>query len=74
MHVRPVTRGGCPPAKMFAPLEKCVGHSLKLLAIVEKIWPPLKAHFAPIVSQAGYGPATRTSSTYDDFQMSCNVI
>ena len=31
---------GANPAKFFAPLEKCVGHSLK-------IWAPLRKHFAP---------------------------
>jgi len=30
-----------PPRKIFAPPGKCVGHSLKILDIVEKIWAPL---------------------------------
>jgi len=38
MVSRPVTRGGHreekPPAKLFAPLEKSVGYSCKLLDIV----------------------------------------
>jgi len=32
---------------LFAPLEKCVGHGLKLLDIVQKIWAPLRRLFAP---------------------------
>jgi len=41
---------------MFAPLEKCTGHNLKLLDIVQKIWAPLRKLFQPLmVSQAGYG-------------------
>ena len=35
------------PRKFFAPLEKCVGHSLKILDIVQKIWPHLGKLFAP---------------------------
>jgi len=31
---RPITRGTSPPRKIFAPREKSVGHSLKLLDIV----------------------------------------
>jgi len=31
------------------PLEKCVGHSLKLLEIVQKFWAPLRKLFAPPV-------------------------
>jgi len=42
---------------MFAPLEKSVGHRLKLLDIVQKSWASLRKLFAPLlVSQAGYGP------------------
>jgi len=33
--------------QLFAPLEKCVGHSLKLLDIVQKIWAPLGKLFVP---------------------------
>jgi len=48
---RPVTRGaqgGEAPLENFSPsLEKCVGHSLKLLDIVQKIWAPLGKLFAP---------------------------
>ena len=36
-----------PPRKCFAPLEKCVGHSFKILDIVQKIWAPLRKLFAP---------------------------
>jgi len=32
---------------MFAPLENSVGHTLKLLDIVQKIWAPLGELFAP---------------------------
>ena len=36
------------PYKTFRPpLEKCVGYSLKLLDIVQKIWAPLRKFFAP---------------------------
>jgi len=39
------------------PLEKFVGHSLKILDIVQKNW-PLSENSSPlVVSQAGYGPA-----------------
>ena len=31
-------RGEKPPRNFFAPLEKCVGHRLKLLDIVQKLW------------------------------------
>jgi len=31
---RPLTRGQSPPRKFFAPLEKYVGHNLKVLDIV----------------------------------------
>ena len=34
--------GAKPPLKIFPPpLEKCIGHRLKLLDIVQKIWAPL---------------------------------
>jgi len=42
-----VAQGGLhPPAKFFYPLEKRVGHSLKLLGKVKKIWSPLRKSFA----------------------------
>jgi len=44
-------QGGTKP-----PLEKCVGHSLKILDIVQKIWVPLGKLFASPGVQAGYGP------------------
>jgi len=48
---RPVTRGRregeASPRKIFAPLEKCVGHSLKLLDTIQKISAPLRKFFAP---------------------------
>jgi len=47
---RPVTKvaqGASPPAKLFAPLEKFVGHSLKLLDTVLKYWAPLRKLFVP---------------------------
>jgi len=45
---RPVTRGGeALPRKFSPPLEKCVGHRLKLLDIVQKILAPLRKLFAP---------------------------
>jgi len=47
---RPVTRGGAggeSPLYLFAPLEKCVEDSLKILDIVWKIWAPLRKVFAP---------------------------
>ena len=33
--------------KIFAPLEKCVGQSLKLLDMAQKIWAALRKFFAP---------------------------
>ena len=48
-----------PPLENFSPpLEKCIGHRLKLLDIVQKIWAPLRKH-SPLVTQAGYGPGAR---------------
>jgi len=41
---RPVTRGA---QGGEISLEKCVGHSLKILDIVKKIWAPLGKLFAP---------------------------
>jgi len=43
--------------KIFTPLEKCVGHSLKLLDIVKKFGPLSENASTPLVSQAGYRPA-----------------
>jgi len=43
------------PWKIFAPLEKCVGHILKVLDIVLKFGPLSESSSLPIVSQAGYG-------------------
>jgi len=37
-----------PPCKIVCPLEKCVGHNLKLLGMVQKIWTPLRKLFAPL--------------------------
>jgi len=48
LETRPVTRGDeDPQEKSFPPLETCVGHSLKLLDIVQKIWDPVRKLFAP---------------------------
>ena len=48
--------GRIPPRKIFAPLEKCVGHILKLLETGQK-FEPLSENSSPLlVSQAGYGP------------------
>jgi len=42
MVIRPVTRGDEAPLENYSPLlEKCVGHNLKILDIVQKIWAPL---------------------------------
>ena len=44
---RPVTRGREAPLEKFSlPLQKCVGHSLKILEIVWKIWALLGKLFA----------------------------
>jgi len=41
-------QGGEAPLENFSPpLEKCVGHNLKILDIVQKIWAPLGKLFAP---------------------------
>jgi len=49
-YVRPITggrRGAKPPLGNFSPsLEKCAGHSLKILDIVQKILAPLGKLFA----------------------------
>ena len=49
--VRPVTTGSReanPPLKFFSlPLEKCVGHRLKLLGIVQTFWAPPRKLYAP---------------------------
>jgi len=51
-------QGGFAPLERFSPsLEKCVGRSLKILDIVQKILAPLGKLFALHGSQAGYGPA-----------------
>ena len=52
---RPVTRGA-PPANCFAPLEKCVGHSLILLDIVQTFGPLSEDSSPHLVSWAGYWP------------------
>jgi len=45
-------------------LEKCVGHNLKLLDVVQKFG-PLSENFSPLlVSQAGYGPGYDTYKIY----------
>jgi len=36
-----------PQLKFFLPHGKCVGHNLKILDIVQKIWAPLRKLFAP---------------------------
>jgi len=52
-HAKPgsITRGSAgkavPHWKFFLPLEKCVGHSLKLLDVVLKNWTLLRKPFAP---------------------------
>jgi len=67
---RPVTRraqgAASPPLENFsAPLEKCVGYSLKLLDIVQKIW-ALSENSSPLlVSQAGYGPVGKSNFIED---------
>jgi len=64
--IRTVTRGGARgrnPPENFSPLmEKSVGHSLKILDIFKKICAPLRKHFAPLVSQAGYGPGCNATA------------
>jgi len=40
-------RGEAPLETFSPPLEKCVGHSLKLLDIVQKLWAPRRKLFAP---------------------------
>jgi len=48
LTTRPVTRRAKPPLENFPPpLEKRVGHYLKLLDIVRKIWVPLGKLFVP---------------------------
>ena len=40
-------KGEAPLEKFLPHLEKCVGHNLKILDIVPKIWAPLRKLFAP---------------------------
>jgi len=40
-------RGRNSPRKFSPPLEKCAGHRLRLLDIVQKIWAPPRKLFAP---------------------------
>ena len=51
MFPRPVTRvggrGRIPLEKILLYLKKSVGHGLKVLDIVQKIWAPLRKLFAP---------------------------
>jgi len=56
--LRPANREGAqsPLEKFSPPLEKYVGHYLKVLDIVKTILATLRKAFAPLVSQAGYGP------------------
>ena len=61
--IRPVTRGyrgrsQAHPRKIFAPLEKCIGHSLKLGPLSVNSW-------YLQVSQAGYGPAKNATCIVD---------
>jgi len=56
---RTVTRGGAggeAPLHFSSPLEKCVGHSSKLLDIVQKYGSFSENSLPHLVSQAGYGP------------------
>jgi len=49
--IRPVIRGAKPTLKhFFAPLEKCVGHTLKLLTVVYKFGPLPENSSPPLVS------------------------
>jgi len=48
LETRPVTRRNeAPHKKILTPLEKCVGHSLKILDIIPKIWALLGKLFTP---------------------------
>ena len=61
---RPVTRGvgvEAPLENFSHLLEKCVGYSLKLLEIVQKIGPLSDKYLPLLVSQAGYGPGVKFS-------------
>ena len=56
----PVNRGAQgrrSPLQKFRPPGKCVG---QLLDKVWNIWAPLRKLFAPLVSQAGYGPEEKS--------------
>jgi len=58
--LRPVT--GWSRENFSPPREKCVGYSLKILDIVQKIG-PLSENSSPlVVSQAGYGLAPTTGN------------
>jgi len=50
--------GDPPTIKMFAPMEECVGHSFKILDVIQKIWAPHGKLFAP-----SWSPKLDTSLT-----------
>jgi len=64
MLSRPVTRGSeAPLRKIFAPLEKRVGRSLKILDRVKKVGPLSENSSPPLGYKAGYGPDVKGPCT-----------
>jgi len=60
-------KGRSPLRTFFAPpLEKCVGHSLKLLDIVQKIWAPSENSSPLLVPQAGHRPGVNTRNIFEE--------
>jgi len=54
MPCKPAGPGG---QNLSPSVERCVGHSLKVLDIVKELWPLSENSSPALVSQAGYGPA-----------------
>ena len=57
---RPVTRGEKPLENFSLPLEKCVGHNLKILDIFQKIW----ASFGKLITLTGVPSRLRACLQY----------
>ena len=72
-------QGGCrggeaPSWKYFAPLEKCFGHSLKVLDVVKKSGHFSENYSIPLVSHAGYGPAENKVKIEKQKRSKCSCV
>jgi len=69
-------RGVTPPRKISPTLEKCVGYSLKLLDIVQKIWAPQKTlcpYWCPTLV-TGLLPCVSFYQTYCSIKLPLSII